>query len=106
MIESVNAGNVNGTGSVGNGSRGLGADRGKGSMGQSGADGQDAGTPGLPFAPSPLLAGKLRAGLEHLLVKRPGMEKQGNDRNQGRGSLDRSLRLSQSPPSLAKSLGK
>jgi len=58
MIESINAGNVNGTGSVGNGSR-KGIERGKGSVGLSGADGQDAGTPGLPFAPSPLLASKL-----------------------------------------------
>jgi len=61
MIESINAGNVNGTGSVGNGSgiKKQGIERGKGSVGLSGADGQDAGTPGLPFAPSPLLASKL-----------------------------------------------
>jgi len=48
----------------------------------------------------------LRAGLEHLVVKKPGMVKQASDRNQGRESLDRSLRLSRSPPSLAKSLGR
>ena len=57
----------------------------------------------VPFSPSRLLAGRVRAGLEHLLVKKPDMaEARSRPRtgSLGRESADNSRRLSKSPASL------